>query len=159
MTILNLNGNDLQLLDGRGKYNNGWFVVRSLIQKGKTKDAIQWLVTPHAIDGWMSSPVVQVSQVGYHPNQQKIAVIETDAHDKRKMNASLLRINENGGYENVFQSQPKDWGDFLRYHYFQFDFSKIKRPGMYVVKYGNDTTSVFQVSDSCVCRKCMATNA
>ncbi len=86
MTIENLNGNDLQLLDGRGKYNNGWFVVRSLIQKGKTKNAIEWLVTPHAIEGWMSSPVVQVSQVGYHPSQQKIAVIELDANDKRKFN-------------------------------------------------------------------------
>ncbi len=53
MTIENLNGNNLQLLDGRGKYNNGWFVVRSLIQKGKTQHAIEWLVTPHAIDGWI----------------------------------------------------------------------------------------------------------
>ena len=113
MTIENLNGNDLQLLDGRGKYNNGWFVVRSLIQKGKTQHAIEWLVTPHAIEGWMSNPVVQVSQVGYHPSQQKIAVIELDANDKRKMNASLLRINENGGYENVLQSTTKRLGQFF----------------------------------------------
>jgi endoglucanase len=148
MTIENLDGNDLQLLDGRGKYNNGWFVVRSLLQKGKVKGAVEWLVTPHAIDGWMSKPVVQVSQVGYHPAQQKIAVIELDAKDKRKMNAWLLRINENGGFENVLQSTPKDWGNFLRYHYLQFDFSKVKKPGMYVVKYGNDTTNVFQISDS-----------
>ncbi len=148
MTIENLNGNNLQLLDGRGKYNNGWFVVRSLIQKGKTKNAIEWLVTPHAIDGWMSKPVVQVSQVGYHPAQQKIAVIELDANDKRKTTASLLRINENGGFENVLQSQPKDWGNFLRYHYLQFDFTQIKKPGMYVVKYGSDTTNVFQINDS-----------
>ena len=148
MTIENLNGNSLQLLDGRGKYNNGWFVVRSLIQKGKTKGAIEWLVTPHAIEGWMSSPVVQVSQVGYYPSQQKIAVIELDANDKRKMSASLLRINEDGGFSTVLQSQPKDWGNFLRYHYLQFDFTQIKKPGMYVVKYGNDTTNVFQISDS-----------
>ncbi|HEY2726964.1 MAG TPA: glycoside hydrolase family 9 protein, partial [Parafilimonas sp.] len=148
MTIENLNGNELQLLDGRGKYNNGWFVVRSLIQKGKTKAAIEWLVTPHAIEGWMSKPVVQVSQVGYHPSQQKIAVIELDENDKTKSTASLLRINGNGDYEDVLQSQPKDWGNFLRYHFLQFDFTQIKKPGMYVVKYGNDTTNIFQISDS-----------
>lgn len=148
MTIENLNGNALELIDGRGKFNNGWFVVRSLVQKGKTKGAIEWLVTPHAIDGWMSKPVVQVSQVGYHPNQQKIAVIELDAHEKSRFSASLLRINEDGGYTNVMQSTPKDWGNFLRYHYLQFDFSQVKTPGMYVVKYGSDTTNVFQISDS-----------
>ena len=148
MTIENLNGNDLQLFDGRGKVNNGWFVVRSLVEKGKTKGAIEWLVTPHVINGWISKPVVQVSQVGYHPNQQKIAVIELDAHDKSKSTASLLRINANGNYENVMQSMPKDWGNFLRYHYLQFDFSQIKKPGMYVVKYANDTSNIFQISDS-----------
>ncbi len=146
MTIENLNRNQLQLIDGRGKYNNGWFVVRSLVAKGKTKGAIEWLVTPNAVEGWMSKPVVQVSQIGYHPNQKKIAVIELDAHDKSKLNTSLLRINENGGYTNVLQSSPKDWGNFLRYHYLQFDFTQIKKPGMYVVKYGSDTSNVFQIS-------------
>lgn len=148
MTIENINGNKIELIDGRGKYNNGWFVVRSLVAKGKAKGAIEWLVTPHAIKGWVSKPVVQVSQVGYHPAQQKIAVIELDAKDKTKSTASLLRVNENGGYTTVLQSAPKDWGDFLRYHYLQFDFSQVKKPGMYIVKYANDTTHVFQISDS-----------
>ncbi len=148
MAIENLNGNGLQLLDGRGKQNNGWFVVRSLLQKGKTKGAIKWLVTPHAVEGWQSSPVVQVSQVGYHPAQQKIAVIELDAKDTKRSTASLLRINENGGFQTVLQSTPKDWGNFLRYHYLQFDFTQVKKPGMYVIKYGSDTTLPFQISDS-----------
>ena len=148
MTIENLNNNQLQLIDGRGKYNNGWFVVRSLVAKGKTKGAIKWLVTPHAVDGWMSKPVVQVSQIGYHPSQQKIAVIELDTHDQSKQNTSLLRVNEDGGYTNVLQSAPKNWGNFLRYHYLQFDFTQIKKPGMYAVKYGNDTSNVFEISDS-----------
>ena len=148
MTIENLNNNQLQLIDGRGKYNNGWFIVRSLVAKGKTKGAIELLVTPYAVDGWMSKPVVQVSQIGYHPNQQKIAVIELDANDKTKSTTSLLRVNENGGYTNVLQSTPKDWGNFLRYNYLQFDFTQIKKPGMYVVKYGNDTSNDFEISDS-----------
>ena len=148
MTIENLKGNKLQLIDGRGKHNNGWFVVRSLVQKGATKNAIEWLITPNAIEGWQSSPVVQVSQVGYHPNQKKVAVIELDVKDAKRSNASLVRINENGNPETVLQSTPKDWGNFLRYHYLQFDFSQIKKPGIYVVKYGNSSTDAFQISDS-----------
>ena len=40
MTIVNENGNELQLLDGRGRHNNGWFVVRSLVAKGASKNAM-----------------------------------------------------------------------------------------------------------------------
>jgi hypothetical protein len=152
MIIENLNGNKLQLSDGRGKHNNGWFVVRSLVQKGATKNAIVWMVTPHAVEGWQSAPVVQVSQVGYHPQQQKIAVIELDAKDARRPAASLLRINENGGFDNILKAQPIDWGNFLRYHYLHFDFTKVTKPGMYVIQYGNDTTRPFQISDSVYAR-------
>jgi len=146
MTIQNLSGGNLELIDGRSKYNNGWFVVRSLVAKGATKNAIEWLVTPHAIEGWQSDPVIQVSEVGYHPDQKKIAVIELDKHDTKKLSASLLRINENGGFETVLSTGTKDWGDFLRYHYLQFDFSAIKKPGMYVVSYGSFKTHPFQIS-------------
>ena len=63
-------------------------------------------------------------------------------------NASLVRTEYNGIPETVLQSTPKDWGNFLRYHYLQFDFSQIKKPGIYVVKYGNSITNAFQISDS-----------
>lgn len=146
MTIENLKGNGLQLIDGRAQHNNGWFVVRSLVPKGATKNAIDWLVMPHAMPGWKYEPVVQVSQVGYHPKQQKIAVIETDRTDTRKMPATLYRVSESGGLEKVLEANPKEWGDFLRYHYYQFDFSQVEKPGMYLVKYGDYETSPFQIS-------------
>jgi endoglucanase len=146
MIIENLKDSNLQLLDGRAKHNNGWFVVRSLIAKGATKNAIEWLVTPHAIEGWQSAPVIQVSQVGYHPAQQKIAVIELDRNDKRRLPVSLMRVAENGGLETALKAAPTEWGDFLRYHYLQLDFTKITKPGMYVVKYGAYQTEPFQIS-------------
>ncbi|MBS1668660.1 MAG: glycoside hydrolase family 9 protein [Bacteroidetes bacterium] len=146
MIIENKNANGLELLDGRGQHTNGWFVVRSLIAKGASKNAVRWLVTPNAIDGWKSAPVIQVSQVGYHPKQQKIAVIELDAKDNHKLPISLLRISENGGFQKIMETTPKDWGNFLRYHYLQFDFTKIERPGMYMVRYGNIQTEPFQIS-------------
>ncbi|HEY2583691.1 MAG TPA: glycoside hydrolase family 9 protein [Mucilaginibacter sp.] len=146
MTIENEGPGNLQLLDGRGKHNNGWFVVRSLISKGATKNAIVWLVTPHAIENWQSEPVVQVSQIGYHPNQSKIAVIELDKNDKRKIQPELLRIDENGGLKTVLKADAKVWGYFLRYNYLQFDFSKIKNEGMYMIRYGKVQTHPFQIS-------------
>ena len=146
MVIERVKGGGLELIDGRGKHNNGWFVVRSLVPKGASKGAIEWLVTPHAIEGWKHTPVVQVSQVGYHPAQPKVAVIELDGKESATLPATLLRVREGGGLETVLQQAPKKWGRFLRYNYLQFDFSKVQRPGMYVVKYGAYQTEPFQVS-------------
>ena len=147
MTIENVTGNDLQLIDGRGKHNNGWFVVRSLVPKGATKNAVEWLITPHAIKGYRSAPVVQISQVGYHPAQQKIAVIELDAKENKVETATLFRLKENGGMESFFSKQPVKWGKFLRYNYLQFDFSSVKKEGMYVIKYRDYQTEPFQISN------------
>ncbi len=148
MTIENVNGDNLELIDGRAKHNNGWFVVRSLVAKGATTNAIVWLVTPHAIGGWESEPVVQVSQVGYHPDQQKVAVVELDAKDNTIQKASLLRLKEDGGYENVLTEMPKRWGKFLRYNYLQFDFTRVRKPGMYIVKYGKEQSGPFQINSN-----------
>lgn len=145
MTIQNISGGKLQLIDGRGKHNNGWFVVRSLVVRGAAKGAIEWLVTPHAIEGWMHQPVVQVSQVGYHPNQQKVANIETDLKDTRKMKVTLQRLSSEG-WENVLEKEPALWGKFLRYNYLQFDFTSITTPGMYVIRYGDYQTEPFSIS-------------
>jgi len=148
MMIENLGPGNLQLIDGRGKYNNGWYVVRSMVAKGAIKNAIVWLVTPHAIEGWQSNPVVQVSQVGYYPGQSKVAVIELDKNDKRRIQPELLRIGENGVLTPVLKADAKVWGDFLRYHYLQFNFTTVKRPGMYIVRYGDVQTNPFQVSNT-----------
>tara|TARA_R110001583_G_scaffold335_2_gene3022 strand:+ start:3064 stop:5565 length:2502 start_codon:yes stop_codon:yes gene_type:complete len=148
LSIMNLNGGDLELIDGRAKHNNGWFVVRSLVPANTTKNAIEWLVTPSVEENFMYSPVVQVSQVGYHTKQSKIAVIETDKNDLINKQVKLLRVNNKGGFTQVLSETPKEWGDFLRYNYYQFDFSKITAPGMYVVNYGDYTTNPFQINDN-----------
>jgi hypothetical protein len=146
ITFEDLKGNDLQLLDGRALVQNGWFIVRSAIPKGATTNAVEWLVTPHAIPGWKYQPVVQVSQVGYHPAQQKMAVIEIDRTDHRRLPATLYRVAESGGLTKVLQTVPKEWGKFLRYNYLQFDFSSVHAPGMYEVQYGDYRSEPFQIS-------------
>jgi len=145
LLIENLKG-DLQLLDGRANHNNGWFVVRSLVAKGATKAAVEWLITPNAIEGWKSEPTIQISQVGYHTKQQKVAVIELDANDAQRAATSLLRISENGSFETVLTAKPKEWGKFLRYQYLQLDFSSVEKPGMYLIQYGSKRSEPFQIS-------------
>ncbi len=90
LSIKNLNNNELQLLDGRAQHSNGWFIVRSLVPAGATKNAIRWLITPNAIEDYIYDPVVQISQVGYHPNQEKKAVIETDENDDRQLKGKFI---------------------------------------------------------------------
>jgi hypothetical protein len=146
LVIDRVQGGDLQLIDGRAQHTNGWFVVRSLVPKGATANAVEWLVTARAVPGWKYQPVVQVSQVGYHPAQEKVAVIETDPADARRPKAVLVRAKESGGFENVMEDAPAEWGRFLRYKYFRFDFTKVTRPGVYFVRYGDSQTEPFQIS-------------
>jgi hypothetical protein len=137
---------DLELLDARSKRNNGWFVVRSLMPAGATKSAIEWVITPHAIPGWKYKPVVHVSQIGYHPEQQKLAIIEIDRDDGGDEPVRVLRIEPTGGTREVLSAKPTLWGNFLRYKYVELDFSKIKEPGMYQVAYGQTISQPFQIA-------------
>jgi len=146
MTIESQTGDALELVDGRGQHTNGWFVVRSLVGRGKTQGAVDWLVTPHAIPGWMAEPVVQVSQVGYHPKQQKQAVIELDAHDERRPPVTVSRVTETGELDPVLEARAPEWGRFLRFNYLRLDFTSVEAPGMYVVSYGNARSSPFRIA-------------
>jgi hypothetical protein len=137
---------DLELLDGRVHHNNGWFIIRSTVPSGATKNAIQWRVTPHAIPGWKYDPVVHVSQVGYHPAQPKVAVIEIDKRDTFDQTAQLTQIHPDGSESIALKQKPRLWGRFLRYHYAQFDFTAIKEFGLYVIEYDKDRSEPFQIS-------------
>ncbi len=137
---------DLQLIDGRNKFNNGWFTVRSHIAHGRTKNVVEWIITPHGEPGWSYGPVVHVSQVGYHPGQTKVAILELDKATAAKASATLLRIDESGGTKEVLRAIPKPWGDFLRYKYARFDFSSVHDAGMYEVRYAGVTSQPFRIA-------------
>ena len=136
----------LELIDGRLNHNNGWFVVRGTIPAGATANALEWVVTPNVVKDWVYKPVVQVSQIGYAPSQPKKAVIELDPTDGAASAAHLFRLTENGR-EEVLEAVPQRWGAFLRYNYSVFDFSKVTRPGMYVVGYGDTLSAPFKIGD------------
>jgi endoglucanase len=144
MRIHSLKG-ELQLLDGRAHHNNGWFIVRSPVPKGATTCALEWLVSPSVLPDWKYKPVIHISQVGYHPGQKKVAVIECDLRHKSQQRAVLQRIMSSGKLEAVLSNVPEHWGKFLRYQYLRFDFSAIQEKGMYVITYGDSKTQPFKI--------------
>lgn len=145
MIIENLHG-DLELIDGRGQHNNGWFVVRSLVKSGTTKNAVEWLITPNVIKDWVHTPVIQNSQVGYHPLQKKVAVVELDEQDKKLQNVRLIQLASDGNHKEIINTRAEFWGKFLRYSYLQFDFTQVEAEGMYQITYGETKSEPFQIS-------------
>ena len=153
LSITSVRGGELQLLDGRGNHNNGWFVVRSLVPAGATRNAIEWLVTPYAKAGWIRTPVIQVSQVGYHPKQPKQVLIELDPRDTDRENVILQRIGSLGQVKTVISRKPLEWGRFLRYEYARLDFSEVTEPGVYIVKYGEQRSNPFRINANVFARE------
>ena len=137
---------DLILVDNRNSQYSGWIGVKSEIPAGATENAVEWTISPSVVNGWIRKPVVEISQAGYHPDQRKQAVIELDKNDNKLQDASLLKVSENGNPVEVFRSKPVKWGSFLCYDYAVFDFSSVKEPGMYTVKYGDNLSYPFPLS-------------
>jgi len=137
----------LLLLDGRNKAQNGWFVVRSLIPAGKSGKVVQWFLTASTIRKWTRPPMIAHSQVGYHPNQKKVAVIEHDENDNPPTTARLLKVTEDGKFVEKYKGKIKKWGKYLRYNYSTFDFTLIEESGLYVIEYDKVRTKPFRIAE------------
>lgn len=136
----------LELYDGRSKAQNGWFVVRSKIPAGKTGAVIEWQLSADTVKDWVRKPMIAHSQVGYHPDQQKIAVIELDKNDKTNPPAQLFKLAADGSQTLVVTKNLNNWGRYLRYEYRQFDFSDVKEEGLYTIAYGEQKVGPFRIA-------------
>lgn len=146
--IIQSDAQDLMLFDGRNKAQNGWYVVRSILPADRTGKVLEWRIKTNVIDNWIRPPVIAHSQVGYHPSQKKIAVIELDKNYKSKSPVKLLKIDEDGGYKEVIKSKkPELWGKFFRYMYSLFDFSEIEESGLYCIEYDGIQTKPFEIGE------------
>ena len=145
MIRISSNDAELKLYDGRMLAQNGWYVLRSVLPKGKTGKVITWTVEPNAIPGWIREPNIGISQVGYTPEQPKVAVIELDKKDNVQATAKLMRIKDDGTTEVAFTGDIQPWGPYFKYNYVKFDFSGIQQPGVYYVQYGNTKTNNFLI--------------
>jgi endoglucanase len=135
--------NELLFFDGRNLAQNGWYVVRSILPSKKTGTVLQWSVRLNVIPDWKRSPVIGFSQVGYLPQQEKIAVIELDKHDVPEKSASLFQVLPDGKVVKKTTGAVKSWGKYLRYLYATFDFSSVKDPGVYFIEYGKTRSNNF----------------
>ena len=140
--------NELGLYDGRMLAQNGWFVLRSVLPAGQTGKVVSWTVEPNAVPGWIREPNVGFSQMGYVPDQPKIAVIELDKKDKVKAKAGLWKVEADGSAKKAFDGPVKLWGPFYKYNYAKFDFSSVREPGVYYIQYGDVQTGNFIIAPS-----------
>ena len=147
MIRISSNDAELELYDGRMLAQNGWFVLRSVLPKGKTGKVITWTVEPHAIPNWIREPNIGFSQIGYMPEQPKVAVIELDKKDKPQASATLMRIKDDGTTEQAFSGNIEEWGPYFKYNYVKFDFSSVRQPGIYYIQYGNTKTNNFLIDN------------
>ena len=138
---------DLILIDNRNTGFSGWILVKSEIPTGVTENAIEWIITPNILPDWKREPMIAISQIGYHPDQVKQAIIELDDREDKLDEVRLLKVTEGNGSQEVLSGSPEKWGKFLRYNYAIFDFSSIKEPGMYIIKYGDITTHPFSIDN------------
>lgn len=146
LTIESTGKTPLKLYDGRMNHNNGWFVLRSEIPTGVTKNAVTWTIRPNIEKSWLYNPVIQTSQVGYLPTQTKVAVIELDKRDNATGVARLYKVEATG--EKLVKEMPAaEWGNFLRYRYLKADFSDICEEGLYLVKYYNSVSATFRIDN------------
>jgi len=146
---INISSEDtpMMLFDGRCNHNNGWFVLSSPLPQGKTANALRWRITPNVLPDYSYKPVIQVSNVGYHPSQNKLAVIELDRSDDMTADAELIAVTGSGS-SPVCSLKKKLWGEFLRYKYITCDFSDIKQEGMYFIRYGSSTSTLFRIAEN-----------
>ncbi len=136
---------DLKLYDGRILAQNGWFVVRSLIPANRTGTVVEWYIEPNTIPNWTRTPVIGFSQVGYHPSQAKVAVIELDKNDTALKTATVYQVMPDGRRVEKLTGATQPWGQFLRYNYVKFDFTPVRDSGLYVIEYGGQTTNAFPI--------------
>lgn len=144
--VIQSSGANLSLYDGRSKAQNGWFVVRSLLPGGKDGDVLSWTLTANSVDGWVRPPVVAHSQVGYHPAQKKVAVIEQDPKSTAESRAEIYRLSSEGTRKKVYSATPKPWGAFKRYSYLKLDFSSVNEEGLYVIQYAGQQSAPFRIA-------------
>mgnify|MGYP003291585309 CR=1 FL=1 len=137
---------ELSIFDGRHLAQNGTFVVRSILPAGKTGTVLEWTIEPSISKDWVRKANIGFSQVGYTPAQKKVAVVELDRNDKPEALASILRVNPDGTKSVAKTVGVKYWGVYHhRYNYVQIDFSDIREPGLYSIRYQGVETNAFPI--------------
>ena len=137
----------LTLTDTRGLGEGNGFVIAATMPPGSTKTRFALKLTPRIDPSWRKDPVIQVSQVGYHPDQPKRAVLEVDSRTTQVQDMALMLLKADGGKKVVKASRPVRWGHLFDYEYYTFDFDDIRTPGQYVLAYDGREAGPFAIGE------------
>ncbi len=139
-------GGALRLIDGRERNVQGWFAVQALMTPGSKDTEIEVAIVPTLNPAWRRTPVIGISQVGYHPRQPKRAVVELDTREKVAGNVRLYKMTLDGGRKLAKEGPMRDWGVFHSYRYGLFDFSEVSEAGVYQIEYAGQKAGPFRIS-------------
>lgn len=145
LVIERLDGGEMIFFDGRNTAQNNWFILRSPVRPGATQNAVEIALWANLDPEWRRPPAILVSQVGYHPDQDKRALIELDEIQDANLPVSLWKIEPDGSKEIVIRAELKSGQHFLRYQYLTFDFSSIHTEGMYQLQAGDQVSHPFRI--------------
>ncbi len=140
-------GAEMRLEDDRHESQRMWFKLRVPADLHRQQQSVSLTFRPHIQPGWKKPPMIAVSQAGYHPKQQKRAIIELERGARTVECAQLLKLDSDGSWQTIRNGDPQWWGDYLRYAYAVYDFSKVEIPGLYVIAYGGQRTHPFSISE------------
>lgn len=130
----------LSLRDARGRGSINGFMVTAVLPAKSDKTQFSLRITPRIDPDWRRDPVIQVSQVGYHPKQKKRAVLELDARTGVVEEVKISLLSPSGSTVPIKSEKPKRWGAMFDYLYYIFDFSDIDQPGQYYLTYNGQET-------------------
>ncbi|MFP4082966.1 MAG: glycoside hydrolase family 9 protein [Candidatus Aminicenantes bacterium] len=137
----------LSLIDGRGRGNINGFMVMAALSAPSSRTQFSVKITPRVNPHWRREPVIQVSQVGYHPAQNKKAVLELDARITDIQEMKLLHLHKDGTKKLVKSEKPSSWGTLFNHRYFTLDFTEIKKPGPYFLTYEDQMAGPITISE------------
>ena len=138
----------LSLRDERRDFNISGYMLFASLEKGSTKRSFSLKIKPTIDSHWTKEPVLEVSQVGYHPDQQKTAILEVQPETKNIKDLRILYLNDNYNIDTVATLPFKKWGDLYQNTYYTCDFTLIKDPGLYFLKYGDQRFGPVVISDT-----------
>jgi hypothetical protein len=134
----------LSLRDERAGQASAWFTLTALFPPGSGDREVSVEITPRLNPDWRRTPVIGVSQKGYHPAQSKRAVLELDPREAVAGPMRLYRFEE-GMKRLVRSGEPRPWGRFLSLQYAIFDFSDVRETGAYALEYGAQSAGPFRI--------------
>ncbi len=148
--VFTANNAVLSMRDERRDLKVAGFMVFASLPEGSTATSFSLTITPSLDPDWRARPVLQFSQAGYHPAQRKMAVLQTDARlpENDVLPITLLRLSDKGDMQPIITQKPARWGPLFQYMYYTFDFSKITRPGLYYLRYGDIQEGPFPIAEN-----------